>query len=111
MLVIVTEGAPPALRGRLAVWLHEVRAGVYVGRYSARVREMLWSTVEAGIGTGSAIITWSTNRGTGFDFRSAGSNRRRTTDWDGLLLVSYDGGIHEVPLGTEDVRSGDGVAP
>jgi hypothetical protein len=29
MLVIVVENAPPRLRGRLAVWLLEVRAGVY----------------------------------------------------------------------------------
>jgi CRISPR-associated protein Cas2 len=28
MLVIVLENAPPRLRGRLAVWLLEVRAGV-----------------------------------------------------------------------------------
>ena len=38
MLVIVVENAPPRLRGRLAVWLLEVRAGVYIGNYSRRVR-------------------------------------------------------------------------
>jgi CRISPR-associated protein Cas2 len=43
MLVIVLENAPPKLRGRLAVWLLEARAGVYVGRYSARVRK--WSEI------------------------------------------------------------------
>jgi hypothetical protein len=31
MLVIVVENAPPRLRGRLGLWLVEVRAGVYVG--------------------------------------------------------------------------------
>ncbi|MGS5230998.1 type I-E CRISPR-associated endoribonuclease Cas2e, partial [Escherichia coli] len=31
MLVVVTENVPPRLRGRLAIWLLEVRAGVYVG--------------------------------------------------------------------------------
>ncbi len=31
MLVVVTENIPARLRGRLAVWLLEVRAGVYVG--------------------------------------------------------------------------------
>ena len=41
MLVIVTEAAPPRLRGFLARWLLEVRAGVYVGSYSVRVRERL----------------------------------------------------------------------
>ena len=40
MLVIVVENAPPRLRGRLAVWLLEVRAGVYVGTYSRRTREI-----------------------------------------------------------------------
>ncbi|STJ09809.1 CRISPR-associated protein [Escherichia coli] len=31
MVVVVTENVPPRLRGRLAIWLLEVRAGVYVG--------------------------------------------------------------------------------
>ncbi|SOD99436.1 CRISPR-associated protein Cas2 [Caenispirillum bisanense] len=41
MLVIVVENAPPRLRGRLAVWLLEIRAGVYVGRYSPRIRDQI----------------------------------------------------------------------
>lgn len=36
MLVVVTENVPPRLRGRLAIWLLEVRAGVYVGDVSAK---------------------------------------------------------------------------
>ncbi len=32
MLVTVVENAPPRMRGRLAIWLLEVRAGVYVGK-------------------------------------------------------------------------------
>ena len=53
MLVIVLENAPPRLRGRLAVWLLEIRAGVYVGNYSVKVRDHIWSQVEAGIGEGN----------------------------------------------------------
>ena len=49
MLVIVLENAPPRLRGRLAVWLLEVRAGVYVGTYSRKLREHIWSQEESGI--------------------------------------------------------------
>ena len=45
MLVIVLENSPPRLRGRLAIWLLEVRAGVYVGNYSAQVREFIWEQV------------------------------------------------------------------
>lgn len=37
MIVVVTENVPPRLRGRLAIWLLEVRAGVYVGDTSKRI--------------------------------------------------------------------------
>ena len=47
MLVIAVNNAPPRLRGRLAVWLLEIRAGVYVGNYSRRTREMVWEQVRA----------------------------------------------------------------
>ena len=56
MLVIVVENAPPRLRGRLAVWLLEVRAGIYLGNYSRRVREMIWGQVCAYIEDGNAVI-------------------------------------------------------
>ena len=39
MLVVVTENVPPRLRGRLAIWLLEVRAGVYVGDVSAKIQQ------------------------------------------------------------------------
>ena len=58
MLVIAVENAPPRLRGRLAVWLLEIRAGVYVGRYSRRVRERIWSEVESLIEQGDAVMAW-----------------------------------------------------
>ena len=45
MLVVIVEDAPPRLRGRLAVWLLEVRAGVYIGVYGRRIREMIWAQV------------------------------------------------------------------
>ncbi len=89
MVVIVVENAPPRLRGRLAVWLLEVRAGVYVGSISRRVREMLWDTVQAGIGDGNAIMSWSTNTESGFDFLTCGTNRRTPVEMDGIKLVSF----------------------
>lgn len=89
MLVIVLENAPPRLRGRLAVWLVEVRAGVYVGDLSKRVREMIWSQVAEGIEEGNAIMAWSTNTESGFDFVTLGKNRRLPVELDGLKLVSF----------------------
>jgi CRISPR-associated protein Cas2 len=70
MLVIVVENAPPRLRGRLAVWLLEVRAGVYVGHYSVKVREMIWNQIENGLGDGNAVMAWSTADESGFDFKT-----------------------------------------
>lgn len=89
MLVIVVENAPPRLRGRLALWLLEVRAGVYVGKVSRRVRELIWDNIEKGIGEGNAVMAWSTNTESGFDFMTLGANRRIPVEMDGVKLVSF----------------------
>jgi CRISPR-associated protein Cas2 len=89
MLVIVVGNVPPRLRGRLAVWLVEVRPGVYIGRYSVRVREMIWNHVENGVGEGSAVMCWSTPDEAGFDVRTLGANRRLPLDLDGARLVAF----------------------
>jgi CRISPR-associated protein Cas2 len=72
MLVIVVENVPPRVRGRLAIWLLEVRAGVYVG-----------------IEDGNAVMAWSTNTESGFDFVTLGKNRRIPKEMDGVKLVSF----------------------
>jgi CRISPR-associated protein Cas2 len=89
MLVIVVENVAPKVRGRLGVYLIEVRAGVYVGDVSKRVREMLWNQVEAYLGVGSAVMIWRTNTESGFDFVTLGTNRRTPIEMDGLKLVSF----------------------
>lgn len=89
MVVIAVENVPPRLRGRLAVWLLEVRAGVYVGNLSRRVREMIWETVEDGLEDGNAVMVWSTNTESGFDFLTLGANRRIPVEMDGVKLVSF----------------------
>ena len=89
MLVIVVENVPPRLRGRLAIWLLEVRAGVYVGKVSRRVREMIWSQVEAAMEDVNAVMVWSTNTESGFDFMTLGKNRRIPKEMDGIKLVSF----------------------
>ena len=89
MLVIVVNNAPPRLRGRLALWLLEIRAGVYVGNYSRRTREMIWKQVTEHIGEGDAIIAWATPSDEGYDFDTCGSNRRTPVDLDGMKLVRF----------------------
>lgn len=89
MMVIVVENAPPRLRGRLSLWLAELRAGVYVGVYAARTRERIWSEVLALLEDGSAVMAWSAPTDSGFAFESAGTNRRMPRDFDGLTLVQF----------------------
>ncbi len=89
MLVIVVENSPPRLRGRLSLWLAEIRAGVYVGVYSARTRERIWDEVVQLIEDGSAVIAWSASTDSGFLFEAVGPNRRIAVDFDGLTLVSF----------------------
>ncbi len=89
MMVVVLTNAPPRLRGRLAAWLLEVRAGVYVGDYSARTRERIWQQVEAYIEAGDAVMVWKAPTDQGFDFATCGVNRRMPVDFDGLKLVSF----------------------
>jgi CRISPR-associated protein Cas2 len=62
MVVVVTENVPPRLRGRLAIWLLEIRAGVYVGDISKRVREMIWQQV-------TQLVAWKCRDGLGDEYR------------------------------------------
>ena len=89
MLVIVTENAPPSLRGRLAIWMLEIRAGVYVGDFSVKVRDMIWGNVKKGLEDGNAVMVWKAQNEAGYDFVTLGDNRRVPIDMDGVNLVSF----------------------
>ena len=89
MLVIVTESIPDRLRGFLSRWLLEVRAGVYIGDYSVKVRERLWNVVLDQLEDGNAVIAWSANNESGFSFSTAGANRREPVNFDGFSLVKF----------------------
>ncbi len=90
MIVVVLENAPPRLRGRMAIWLLEVRAGVYLGDYNRKVRQYLWEQVLAGIEDGNAVIAWrDPSDEAGFRFQTAGKNRRLPVDFDGVTLVEF----------------------
>ncbi|MDV5390935.1 type I-E CRISPR-associated endoribonuclease Cas2e [Shewanella xiamenensis] len=89
MLMVVTEAVPPRLRGRLAVWLLEVRAGVYVGDVSRSIREMIWYQITELAEDGNVVMAWATNTESGYDFQTYGENRREPIDLDGLRLVKF----------------------
>ncbi len=89
MTVLVIENGKPGLRGHVTRWLLEVRAGVFVGTVSSRVRDHIWTIVTEKIAAGSAILLWTCRSEQGFAMRSIGDNSREIIDIDGLLLVRY----------------------
>ena len=89
MIVVATENIPPRLRGRLAVWLLQVRAGIYVGNVTTRIREMIWQQCEKLYEDGNIVMAWQTNTESGFDFQTLGTNRRIPVDMGGVRLVSF----------------------
>lgn len=69
MTVIVVAACPVGLRGHLTRWLLEISAGVFVGRVSARVRDLLWERTVDMARTGRAIMVFAADNEQGLDFR------------------------------------------
>ncbi len=88
LLMMTLEKVPPRLRGYLSRWLIEVSSGVYVGRVSALVRDLLWEkSIDLG-GDGRLIQAWTANNEQGFEVRLHGDHERHIVDFDGFLLVA-----------------------
>jgi CRISPR-associated protein Cas2 len=67
--VIVVAACPVGLRGHLTRWLLEISAGVFVGRVSARVRDLLWLRTVEMVKSGRAIMVFSADNEQGLDFK------------------------------------------
>lgn len=87
MTVIIVERASPGLRGHLTRWMLEVRAGVYVGTLSARVRDKLWQLVKARNAAGGSLLIYRARNEQGFVVESDGDTSRSIFEIDGLQLV------------------------
>jgi CRISPR-associated protein Cas2 len=94
--VLVLTAVPAGLRGDLTKWLMELRAGVFAGTVSRRVRERLWRRVEhvfltegkASRGGWSALmVVTDRSREQGFTVLSAGIDRWVPEDFEGLTLM------------------------
>ena len=88
MLVMTLEKVPPSLRGELTRWLVEVQKGVYVGRVSALIRDLLWEKALAKRCGGKCVQVWKTNTEQGFDLRMSGDLKRKIVDIDGIRLIA-----------------------
>ncbi len=87
MIVIVVERATPGLRGQLTRWMLEVRAGVFVGTLSSRVRDKLWELVKARNPNGGSLLIARANNEQGFFVESHGDTSRQVIEMEGLWLV------------------------
>lgn len=87
MLVIVMDNASEKLRGELTRWLLEVKAGVFVGKTSALVREKLWEMVRQDRKISGALIVYSADTEQGFHMELYGDPRRTVVDLDGMQLI------------------------
>ncbi len=88
MIVLVLERVPGSLRGELTRWLVEVRAGVFVGKVSALVRDKLWEHTCAGMAGGAGTLIYPVDTEQGYSIRFWGSTSRMAIDFDGLFLIA-----------------------
>ena len=87
MIVLVVSRAPPSLRGKLTRWLLQLKAGVYVGTLSKRVRTRLWDTTCAATRNGWAVLLYAENTEQGFTILSHGRAPVEFEDLEGLWLA------------------------
>ncbi len=86
MTVIVLTAVPEGLRGSLTRWLMEVSPGVFVGRVSARVRDLLWQQVAELLRDGRAIMISSARNEQHMEVH-AYRHDWEPVDFDGVTLI------------------------
>lgn len=92
MTVFVLDRAPQSLRGALARYMIEVRAGLFIGRLDARMRELLWEKCLQLAGAKTrGVVLWRTNNAQGFGLEAFGEDRRMPVEYDGLVLIGERG--------------------
>jgi CRISPR-associated protein Cas2 len=102
MVVLILERVPIGLRGELSRWMIEPKAGIFVGRLSATVRDKLWETVCAKAKDGGAALVYAAQTEQGFAVRTWGERARELIDWEGLTLVRIPKPTQEVDKEAEN---------
>lgn len=88
--MVVLVAAPEGLRGHLTRWMVEVHAGVFVGRPSRRIRDAIWRVLSERVGDGHAIMVEPARNEQGWTARTAGRDRWKPADFDGLILFARE---------------------
>ena len=87
MVVLIVDNAKPSLRGLLSRWMLEPKAGVFVGRLSARVRDKLWEMVVKSGKADGALMLYGAATEQRFKIRAWGELDREPVDFEGLTLI------------------------
>ncbi len=88
MVVMILERVPPALRGDLSRWMIEPKAGIFLGRLTARLRDKLWEKAVVGSRGGACLQAWNIPSEQGFTVRTHGDGSRKMIAMEGLSLVA-----------------------
>jgi len=67
--------------GALLVWLIKIRASVYIGNLSTRLRDFIWEQVEQGLEDGNAVMAWNTNTASDYDFKTSAPTDMNRWNW------------------------------
>lgn len=88
MIVITLSKVPNSLRGDLTKWCQEIQTGIYVGNFSARIRDLLWNRINDNIGNGEATLVYNTNNEIGYQFKTTRKDRA-VIDFDGIPFMIH----------------------
>ncbi len=67
----------------------EPKAGIFLGRVNARVRDKLWQKATEKSAGGACMVIWRSNNEQGFEYRTHGDLSRQMVDYEGLHLVLH----------------------
>jgi CRISPR-associated protein Cas2 len=85
--VLILEKVPVGLRGELSRWMLEAKTGVFVGRVTASVRDLLWEKACQGAKGGGCMMVHRAKNEQGFAIRIWGDTSRVVEDFEGLALI------------------------
>ena len=87
MTVIMLERVQILVRGEVSRWMLEPKAGVFVGRVSAMVRDKLWEKVCDSTRGGAGMLIHNADTEQVFAVQLVGAGARTIVDMEGLYLV------------------------
>ncbi len=90
MIVLVLDKPSERLRGVLTRWLLEPKPGVFVGKVSAKVRELLWDKVCEDIKMNGALLIYSFPNEQGYFIEMHGDLKRSVVDIEGIQLIKVE---------------------